>query len=84
MRQILPWWSRLKNAEPMWSDSHSRRCTRYGIASPPICSSRTSTYAKLDTTARYTRVDTNIIREIMSPPDRLTPLVPRKTDPPPA
>ena len=60
------------------------RCTRYGIASPPICSSRTSTYAKLDTTARYTRVDTNIIREIMSPPDRLTPLVPRKTDPPAA
>jgi site-specific recombinase XerD len=35
-------------------------------------------HAKLDTTARYTQVATNIIREVMSPLDRLTPLVPKK------
>jgi integrase/recombinase XerD len=38
-------------------------------------------HAKLDTTARYTQVATNIIREVMSPLDRLTPLVPRKEKP---
>jgi hypothetical protein len=37
---------------------------------------------KLDTTARYTQVATNIIREVMSPLDRLTPLVPKKDEPP--
>ena len=31
-------------------------------------------HAKLDTTARYTHVATNILREVMSPLDRLTPL----------
>jgi site-specific recombinase XerD len=31
-------------------------------------------HAKLDTTAFYTRVATNIIRDVMSPLDRLTPL----------
>jgi site-specific recombinase XerD len=31
-------------------------------------------HAKLDTTALYTRVATNIIRDVMSPLDRLTPL----------
>jgi site-specific recombinase XerD len=41
-------------------------------------------HAKLDTTARYTHVATNIIREVMSPLDRLTPLVPKRTDAPPA
>jgi hypothetical protein len=41
-------------------------------------------HAKLDTTARYTHVATNIIREVMSPLDRLTPLVPKKKDEPPA
>jgi len=43
-------------------------------------------HAKLDTTARYTQVATNIIREVMSPLDRLTPLVsrPKKTDDRPA
>jgi len=41
-------------------------------------------HAKLDTTARYTHVATNIIREVMSPLDRLTPLVPKTTDEPPA
>jgi integrase/recombinase XerD len=40
-------------------------------------------HAKLDTTARYTQVATNIIREVMSPLDRLTPLVPKRTDAPP-
>jgi integrase/recombinase XerD len=41
-------------------------------------------HAKLDTTARYTQVATNIIREVMSPLDRLTPLVPKRTDAAPA
>ena len=33
-------------------------------------------HAQLETTARYTQVATNIIRKVMSPLDRLTPLVP--------
>ena len=41
-------------------------------------------HSKLDTTARYTHVATNIIREVMSPLDRLTPLVPKKKHEPPA
>jgi site-specific recombinase XerD len=39
-------------------------------------------HSKLDTTARYTQVATNIIREIVSPLDRLTPLAPNKNEPP--
>ena len=39
-------------------------------------------HAKLDTTALYTRVATNIIREVMSPLDRLTPLKPKEEEPP--
>jgi integrase/recombinase XerD len=39
-------------------------------------------HAKLDTTALYTRVATNIIREVMSPLDRLTPLKPKEKEPP--
>jgi site-specific recombinase XerD len=35
-------------------------------------------HAKLDTTALYTHVATNTIREIISPLDRLTPLMPKK------
>ena len=35
-------------------------------------------HAKLDTTARYTHVATNTIREVMSPLDRLTPLCRRR------
>jgi site-specific recombinase XerD len=35
-------------------------------------------HAKLDTTARYTQVATNIIRQVMSPLDRLSPLLPKK------
>ena len=38
-------------------------------------------HAKLDTTARYTQVATNIIREVMSPLDRLTPLRPKEGKP---
>ena len=38
-------------------------------------------YAHLETTARYTQVATNIIRKVMSPLDRLTPL--RSKDEPP-
>lgn len=34
-------------------------------------------HSKLETTARYTQVATNIIREVMSPLDRLTPLRPK-------
>src|SRR5712692_8235371 len=41
-------------------------------------------HSRLDTTARYTHVATNIIREVMSPLDRLTPLVPKKKNEPPA
>jgi integrase/recombinase XerD len=40
-------------------------------------------HSKLDTTARYTHVAANIIREVTSPLDRLTPLVPKKKDQPP-
>ena len=36
-------------------------------------------HAKLDTTALYTRVATNTIREVMSPLDRLTPLMPQQS-----
>ncbi len=39
-------------------------------------------HAKLDTTALYTRVATNTIREVMSPLDRLTPLKLKKSEPP--
>ena len=38
-------------------------------------------HSKLDTTALYTHVATNTIREIMSPLDRLTPLLPKKDEP---
>src|SRR6202142_1446243 len=38
-------------------------------------------HAKLDTTALYTRVATNTIREVVSPLDRLTPLIPKKNEP---
>ncbi len=41
-------------------------------------------HSKLDTTARYTDVAANIIREVISPLDRLTPLVPKKKHEPPA
>ena len=37
-------------------------------------------HAKLETTALYTRVATNTIREVMSPLDRLTPLRPKTDD----
>ena len=39
-------------------------------------------HAKLDTTALYTRVATNTIREVMSPLDRLTLLKPKRDEPP--
>ena len=38
-------------------------------------------HAKLETTALYTRVATNTIREVMSPLDRLTPLTSKKDGP---
>ncbi|MGH6893526.1 MAG: tyrosine-type recombinase/integrase [Dongiaceae bacterium] len=38
-------------------------------------------HAKLDTTARYTQVATNIIRDVMSPLDRLTPLEKKEPEP---
>jgi integrase/recombinase XerD len=37
-------------------------------------------HSKLETTALYTRVATNMIREVMSPLDRLTPLRPKKDE----
>jgi integrase/recombinase XerD len=39
-------------------------------------------HAKLDTTALYTRVATTMIRAVMSPLDRLTPLHPKEPEPP--
>jgi site-specific recombinase XerD len=39
-------------------------------------------HAKLDTTALYTRVATKTIREVMSPLERLTPLKPKRDEPP--
>jgi integrase/recombinase XerD len=43
-------------------------------------------HAKIDTTALYAQVATNVIRAVMSPLDRLTPLIPEKNgkDRPPA
>ena len=40
-------------------------------------------HAKLDTTMLYTQVATNVIREVMSPLDRLTPLTTSKRSDPP-
>ncbi len=39
-------------------------------------------HAKLDTTALYAQVATNVIRAVTSPLDRLTPLTPKKDKPP--
>jgi site-specific recombinase XerD len=39
-------------------------------------------HAKLDTTALYTRVASNRIRAVMSPLDRLTPLMANRSGPP--
>ena len=39
-------------------------------------------HAKLDTTALYTRVATKIIREIVSPIDRITAKLKEGTEPP--
>jgi len=44
--------------------------------------SRPLGHSKLETTALYTRVATNTIREVMSPLDRLTPLRSAKDKPP--
>jgi integrase/recombinase XerD len=40
-------------------------------------------HAKLDTTARYAQVATNVLRKVISPLDRLTPLVSKTTEAPP-
>jgi hypothetical protein len=42
---------------------------------------RSHGHAKLDTTALYTRAATNTIREVMSPLDRLTPLIAKTGEP---
>ncbi len=39
-------------------------------------------HAKLDTTALYAQVATNVIRAVMSPLDRLTPLTAKRSEPP--
>jgi site-specific recombinase XerD len=39
-------------------------------------------HAKLETTMLYTQVAANVIREVMSPLDRLTPLTNKRSDPP--
>ena len=38
-------------------------------------------HSKLDTTARYTHVASKVLREMVSPLDRLSPLIPRKDEP---
>jgi len=38
-------------------------------------------HAKLDTTALYTQVATNVIRAVMSPLDRLSPLTAKRSEP---
>jgi site-specific recombinase XerD len=38
-------------------------------------------HAQLETTARYTQVATNLIREVISPLDRLKPLRPKDKPP---
>jgi integrase/recombinase XerD len=38
-------------------------------------------HAQLDTTVLYTRVANTTIRQVMSPLDRLTPLIPKKNEP---
>ena len=38
-------------------------------------------HSKLDTTARYAHVASKVLREVLSPLDRLTPLVPKKDEP---
>ena len=43
--------------------------------------SRPLGHAKLETTALYAQVATNTIREVMSPLDRLTPLMVKKNQP---
>jgi integrase len=39
-------------------------------------------HAKLDTTARYAHVAAKVLREVTSPLDRLTPIGPRRGEPP--
>ncbi len=39
-------------------------------------------HAKLDSTARYAHVASKVLREVTSPLDRLTPIGPRRDEPP--
>jgi site-specific recombinase XerD len=39
-------------------------------------------HSKLDTTARYAHVASKVLRDVLSPLDQLTPLRPKKTEPP--
>jgi site-specific recombinase XerD len=39
-------------------------------------------HAKFDTTARYAHVASKVLREVTSPLDRLTPIGPRRGEPP--
>jgi site-specific recombinase XerD len=39
-------------------------------------------HAKIDTTALYAQVATNVIRAVTSPLDRLTPLTAKRSEPP--
>jgi site-specific recombinase XerD len=39
-------------------------------------------HVKLETTALYTQVATNVIRAVTSPLDQLTPLIPKPNKPP--
>jgi integrase/recombinase XerD len=65
---------------PNWVAPHT---LRYSFATH-LLEQNIDIRVKLDTTARYTHVATTIIREVMNPLDRLTPLVPKKKGEPPA
>jgi hypothetical protein len=52
------------------------------IKPPPTANKALLGHAKLDTTALYTQVATNVIRAVMSPLDRLTPLTAKRSEPP--
>ena len=61
-------------------DDLKRPNTLYAaLLQSPVASGK---IAKLDTTARYAHVASKVLREVTSPLDRLTPIGPRRGEPP--